>query len=183
MPNEASVSVCGCQPIPKQPSHFHPPNLSLFPSSLQFYSSLSLFIFSRKKIIYISVLSSLSPPLSLLSFCLSFPFSCRPWQRTAPSFLMAPDCISTWSHSFLSVPLSNCSSWYHQQLHERVFAVCKIIMTSLLKPFQNFGPMFGRRDKSHLLPPWKSEGKTSVFCAANLRMWYLHKPPKLHLWV
>lgn len=34
---------------------------------------------------------------------------------------------------FLSFPLSNSSLWYHQQLYERVFAVCKIIMSLRFK--------------------------------------------------
>lgn len=97
---------------------------------------------------------------------------------------------------FLPIRLSNNNLWYHQQLHGRVFAVCRFIMLLLLKPFQNFWQMSGE-SASHFslsLNPssvlllmdsapkvWRGFVPITVLCI-SLSILSLFPHTKLHLW-
>lgn len=98
MPHEASASAYGCQPITKQPSHLNPLNLPLVLHHCH-CSFLGLTKVQKVDLDPFSVprpLSVSSSAIFLSSFCRSN----DDYSEAAPTFLTAPDCVSTWTHSF-----------------------------------------------------------------------------------
>lgn len=142
--HDAKWSQCECVWLParyKATITFSSASSRSFLPLFRFFLTLSLLIFRlKKKKSWFWFLSS-SPPSFPLLFCYLSVVLLALMPTVAKNSSKFPQGSRLHQHMkslFLSGPLSNSSIWYHQQLYERVFAVCKIIMSSLLKPFQNF---------------------------------------------